>query len=120
MGIHFKISGLNELQVQLKKQANLSAVKTAVQKSAEELEETAIRNTSTAYNKGYSKGFTRSHINKYPMGDGLSWRVVMETNYSPYVELGTRYMSAEPVMKPALNTVYPKFISNIKKAVERG
>lgn len=46
---------------------------------------------------------------------GTEAKVSAETEYSGYLELGTRKMEAQPFMKPALDAVYPEFIEELMK-----
>lgn len=39
------------------------------------------------------------------------------TEYAPYVELGTRYMDAQPYLRPAFDEVVPDVVEDVKQAV---
>lgn len=118
--ITMSFSGINQTKVKLKKIADMAAVKAVVRQSTVDLQKDAKRRMPLTYIKGYSKKFTKQNTRSYFSSTGLTGTVIMETSYSQYVELGTRYMSAEPVMKPALNAIYPKFVSDVKKAAKGG
>lgn len=120
LGIKLKFQGIEETKTKLGKIADMKAVKAALRQNTVALQKNAIRKMPLTYIKGYSKSYTSQHTNSYFLNDGLTGKVIMETNYSQYVELGTRYMAAEPVMKPALNEIYPQFVSDIKKAAKGG
>lgn len=51
--------------------------------------------------------------------DGLSAVVRAEANYAGYVELGTRYMDAQPYMTPALEEVKPVFLAEVEEAMKK-
>jgi HK97 gp10 family phage protein len=58
-------------------------------------------------------GFLRDSIHTAP-GDGeMSSSVIVEAYYAPFVELGTRFMSAEPFFFPAVEQVGGQFESDI-------
>lgn len=113
MGI--KVNGLEELQAKLKRNVTLDDVKTVVHHSGSELDNNMKRQTSVAFIKGYSKGDTARSITMTLKDDGMTVTVAPETNYSPYVEYGTRFMSAEPFVRPAFDIVKPQFLEDLKK-----
>ena len=113
MGI--KVNGLEELQAKLKKNVTLDDVKTVVQHSGTELDNDMKRQTSSAFIKGYSKGDTARSITLTLSDDGMTATVAPGTDYSPYVEYGTRFMSAEPFVRPAFDVVKPQFLEDLKK-----
>ena len=43
-------------------------------------------------------------------GENLEWRVGPSTEYSAFIEFGTRYMRARPFMVPALEDERPRLI----------
>lgn len=98
----------------------MQAVKLALRKNTDDLQEDVMRRMPLTYIKGYYTGNSKKSTNSYISNSGLTGKVKIETDYSQYVELGTRYMAAEPVMKPALNKIYPQFVSDIKKAAKGG
>lgn len=53
---------------------------------------------------GYVGGTLRSSLTwEIVREDGLSAKVGTNVEYGPYVELGTRYMRAQPYLRPALS-----------------
>jgi len=50
-------------------------------------------------------------------GGGMRWRVNAAAGYAVYVELGTRKMSAQPFLVPALRTEFPKVLTHLKGLV---
>ena len=50
--------------------------------------------------------------------EGLSAVVYPTAHYAMYVEYGTRYMSAQPFLKPSLLRVEPQFIKAMDKVME--
>ena len=50
--------------------------------------------------------------------DSMTATVQEHTDYGIYVEMGTRYMGAQPYMKPALNSVEGAFVEDLRKAVK--
>lgn len=50
---------------------------------------------------------------------GMTAIVGATAYYGIYVEMGTRFMLAEPYIKPAFDKVAPEFISDIERAVTK-
>ena len=48
----------------------------------------------------------------------MSAEVEPTAEYAPYVELGTRFMEAQPYLGPAFNEQKEKFKKDMKKLVE--
>ena len=65
--------------------------------------------------KGYSHGDTKRSIGLETIDSGLTVVVTPNTEYAAYVEYGTRYMEAEPFVKPALDSVESGFIEDLEK-----
>lgn len=49
----------------------------------------------------------------------MVWSVISPVDYSIYVELGTRYQSAQPFLFPALEEEYPVLMRNLSKMFRR-
>lgn len=112
---NIKINGLEELQAKLKKNVNMDDVKTVVQHNGGELDNTMKREAGAAFVKGYSTGDTARSITLTMSDGGLTATVAPGTEYSMYLEYGTRFMAAEPFVKPAFEIVKPKFLDDLKK-----
>tara|TARA_Y100001951_G_C11168871_1_gene199093 strand:- start:234 stop:593 length:360 start_codon:yes stop_codon:yes gene_type:complete len=56
-------------------------------------------------------GATRNSIFVDPGTPSFSHRIGPTTEYAPFIEFGTRYMSARPYMIPALEKEAPRFIA---------
>ena len=107
-----KIVGMEKLQMKLKKSADMTEVKRQVRKHGGQLQEKAMRNAPV------DTGFLKQHIN-LDIGDGgMSAEVEPTAEYAPYVELGTRFMEAQPYLKPAFDEQKEKFKKDMKKLVE--
>lgn len=128
MGMKVKFVGLNKAKVKLTEQSDMKRFVSVVRKSTVEVQEKTKRNMGTTYTKTYksgskagkriSTGQTKKMTNIYFEDSGLKGIIRPETEYFQYVELGTRFMAKEPTLKPELDSVYPVFLSRIKKAAE--
>ena len=109
----FKCNGLEELQAKLKKNVQMDDVKTVVQHNGEQLDNQMVRHA--VFKGKYTTGDTARSITLTMSDGGLTATVAPGTEYSYYLEVGTRFMSAEPFVKPAFEIVKPKFLEDLKK-----
>lgn len=108
-----KVEGLKELQKKLKKNATLNDVKRVVRKNGAELQRKIQENAD--FTKGYATGQTKRSVTIDFDSDGLGVESGPTTEYAEYLEYGTRFMDAQPFVKPALEKQKPKFASDLKK-----
>jgi len=113
-----ELQGTKALLDALKSGEKIERVKRAVKQNGAELNERMQRQTETAYTKGYSVGDTRKSIRTTIRNGGMAAEVGPTTNYSPYVEYGTRFMDAEPVVRPAIQAQKDQFIRDIEEAIK--
>lgn len=73
----------------------------------------AVRNA--VFTRGYSTGATRQSIHLTVGQDEA--KVKTGTDYSGYVEVGTRKMEAQPYMGPALEETIPEFVADLEKGM---
>ncbi len=110
------ITGLDELQAKLKRNVKMEDVKTVVKYNGAQLDQKMVKNAK--FNKGYQTGITKRSI-KMTMSDaGFTSTVEPTTEYSPYLEYGTRFMEAQPFVKPSLNEQKVKFKSDLAKLMK--
>lgn len=93
---------------------NMEAHKAIVKKHTSQLQKKAQHNA--IFVKGYSTGATKERIGQEIMDDGFAGRVKADTEYSGYVEVGTRKMEAQPFLKPAFEEVQAEFIKDLRRA----
>lgn len=105
--VYFK--GLDVIKKGLKERATMDDVKKAVALNTVEMQEQAKRNAPVR------TGDLRGSITSEITDGGMTGKVAPGVDYQAYVELGTRFMHAQPYMKPAHNTQAPKFINDLKK-----
>lgn len=117
-----KWEGLDKLQKKLKENVTMNDVKRVVRQNGAQLQ-----------NKIQEKAEFRGHYegNKFVKPTGTTKRsVTLEikdggftaesgptTEYSPYVEYGTRFMEAQPFVRPALEEQASKFKRDMQKLV---
>ncbi len=101
MGVKF--TGINELCMALKKNADLRAVRRVVMQNGAELQARAQRNAPV------DTGTLKRSIGLEISADGMTAISEATAEYAPYVEYGTRYMEAQPYMSPAFDEQKEQF-----------
>ena len=115
MGV-IRIEGLEELQKKLKKNANMDDVKKVVRHNGSQLQQKIQQKAD--FKKGYQTGTTKRSVSLEFKDNGLTAESGAATEYAEYLEFGTRFMEAQPFVKPALEEQSKKFESDLKKLLE--
>ena len=116
--ISIRLTGIKQLQQAIERKKDLTPVKMVVAKHGAQLQKKTISNMNAAYTAGYSHGYTAKGTT-LDIGDGgLSATVAPHTEYFPYLEYGTRFMSARPTLKPAFAYVSVQFVNDLQKLVK--
>lgn len=110
-----QIEGLDKLEKSLKENATLNDVKRVVRYNGSQLQQKMQANADFA--KGYQTGATKRSISLEITDGGFTAAVGPETEYSPYLEYGTRFMAAQPFIKPAYDIQKKKFNNDMQKLV---
>ena len=111
-----KIEGLDKLEKQLRNNMTLNDVKKVVRKNGADLQKGIQRNAD--FEKGYQTGTTKRSVGLEITNGGMVAESGPTTEYAPYLEEGTRFMHAQPFVKPALEEVEPKFKSDMQNLVK--
>ena len=111
-----KITGVKELQKQLKKNVTLDDVKKVVRQNGSELQDKM--QDKAEFTKGYQTGETKRSITLEMSNGNLTATVEPTTEYSPYLEFGTRFMDAQPFVRPAFEEQLTQFKSDMQKLVK--
>ena len=106
-----KIVGIEKLQKKLKDNVDLSAVRTVVQKNGADMQEKAQRNAPV------DTGALKRSIALNMRDIGMTAEVEPTAEYAPYVEFGTRFMNAQPYLKPAFEEQKEQFKKDMDKLV---
>lgn len=115
-GVLIEISGAKELRRKIDSILQLQAVKAVVKDHTARLQTMAKR--KAVFTRGYSTGHLRRTIDLSLQDGGLSGHVKASAGYSGYVEKGTRKMSAQPFMEPALEAIRADFIGDLKEVMK--
>lgn len=110
-----KVKGLDKLQKALKDNVTLDDVKRVVKHNGSALHRKM--QAEADFTKGYATGATKRSIGLEIQDSGLTANVKPTTEYSPYLEYGTRYMEAQPFVRPAFNEQKEKFKQDMQKLV---
>ena len=117
-----KLAGMEKFQVKLKKNVQMSDVKRVVKANGAALQEAAQRKAPVGTPQstgipGYVGGTLKRSIVLEIRDGGLTAEVEPTAEYATYVEHGTRFMNAQPYMRPSYNQQKEKFKSDMKKLV---
>jgi HK97 gp10 family phage protein len=110
-----KFDGLKELEKKLRDNVTMNDVKRVVKQNGAELKEKMQEKAD--FTKGYQTGTTKRSIGFEIKDEGLTAEVGAETEYAPYLEYGTRFMEAQPFVRPALEAQTAQFKSDMQKLV---
>lgn len=106
-----KVTGIDELQMKLKKNVQMSDVKKVVRKNGSDMQKKAQKNAPV------DTGTLQRSITLEIRDSGKTAEVEPTVDYGAYVELGTRFMTAQPYLKPAFNEQKEKFKQDMRKLV---
>lgn len=107
-----QIKGIDKLQKKLRKNATMADVKTVVRTNGIEMNRTASMLAPV------DTGFLRRSIVFAISDGGLTATSTAGAEYASYLEYGTRFMSAQPFMRPAYNQQKTKFKSDLGRLVK--
>ena len=107
-----KVVGIEKLQKKLKKNVQMEDVKRVVRHNGAEMQEKAQRNAPV------DTGTLKRSIGLDITDSGMAAEVEPTAEDAPYVELGTRFMEAQPYLKPAFDDQKEKFKKDMKKLVK--
>lgn len=118
--MQIKLQGAKELRAKLSKRSQLlaSKVRPIVKNNAAQLKDKTVANMEAAYTAGYSKGTTARSITNELSQSGMTATVAPHTEYFPYLEFGSRFMSARPTLKPAFAYQSVQFVNDLKKMMK--
>ena len=109
------VTGLDKLQKKLKQNVTMDDVKRVVKNNGAGLQQKMMQNAD--FKKGYQTGTTKRSIGLEIVDSGFTAEVEPGTEYSPYLEYGTRFMEAQPFVRPAYEDQKVKFKSDMQKLV---
>lgn len=107
-----KIVGMEKLQRKLKQNVRMDDVKRVVRHNGAEMQ------TKAQQNAPVDTGTLKRSIGLEITDGGMTAEVEPAAEYAPYVEYGTRFMEAQPYLKPAFDEQKEKFKKDMKKLVE--
>ena len=123
-----EIKGLDKLEKALKANATLDDVKRVVRHNGSELQRRMQANAD--FSQGYQTGSIKRSITLEIEDQGFEAVIgpsptppnkktgMPPMEYAPYVEYGTRFMPAQPFVRPAYEDQAEKFKSDMKKLVK--
>lgn len=113
--------GSEELAKALRKKAQMSAIKNVVKKNGakmSDLTKTFMQPTGGVYTKGYAKGNNQRSTNVEIIDNGMTAKQTTNSDHIGYTEYGTRFMQAEPAIKPAFDRTKVNFKNDLNNLVK--
>lgn len=110
-----RIEGLDKLEKALKENVKLDDVKRVVRHNGAQLQRKI--QTNADFTQGYQTGTTKRSVDLWLKDGGLTADSGPTTEYAEYLEYGTRFMDAQPFVKPALDEQEKQFESDMQKLV---
>lgn len=107
-----KIIGIEKIQKKLRQNGQMADVKKVVRHNGAEMQAKSQQNAPV------DTGTLKRSIGIEITDGGMTAEVEPTADYAPYVELGTRFMEAQPYLGPAFNEQKEKFKKDMKKLVE--
>lgn len=104
-----KFEGIAKLDKGLEKRMDLNAVKTVVRKNGADMQAKSQRNAPV------DTGTLKRSIGLDLSDNEMTATVEPTAEYAPYVELGTRFMEAQPYLKPAFEEQKKQFEKDLQK-----
>lgn len=104
-----KFTGINEMKRAIRKKTGLDDVKRIVKQNGSEMQRKAQRNAPV------DTGHLKRSIGLSIEDAGLTARSEAAAEYAPYLECGTRFMEAQPYMKPAFDSQKEQFKRDLDK-----
>lgn len=117
-----RIDGFDKLEAKLKRNMDLGAVRTVVRKNGADLQTKAQKNAPVGTPQstgipGYVGGTLKRSVELDITDGGLTVEVEPTADYAAYVEYGTRFMEAQPYLKPAYDEQKKKFVKDLNGLV---
>lgn len=114
-----KITGLDKLQNALKDNVSMDLVKRVVHDHGLAMLDKIEANAD--FTQGYQTGETKRSVTAAGLNitdGGLTAEAGATTEYAPYLEHGTRFMEAQPFVKPAFDEQSEHFKRHMKRLVK--
>lgn len=116
MASGLQVKGLDKLQKALKDNVTLDDVKRVVRQNGSDLQTKMQQNAD--FKKGYATGTTKRSIGLEIKDSGFTAEVAPTTEYSPYLNFGTRFMEAVPFVTDAYNEQKEIFKKDMNRLVK--
>ncbi|WP_059442621.1 HK97-gp10 family putative phage morphogenesis protein [Leuconostoc mesenteroides] len=116
--ISFSVTGVDKLSKELLSRASAGDIKSVVKRNTTQMQQQTMSNASSVYTKGYSTGDTKKSIGISLKDSGMSGVAGLGMEYNQYTEVGTRFMAAEPLLKPVFNKQKTVFKSDLEKLLK--
>ena len=107
------IVGVEKLESKLRKNVSMQEVKRVVRHNGAEMNAKIQENAD--FKKGYQTGATKRSVHMDITDGGMTVEAGPSTEYALYLEHGTRFMDAQPFVKPAFDDQKKKFAQDMRE-----
>lgn len=104
-----KFNGMAQLTAGMRERLDPSLARKVVMLNGSEMQQSAMRKCPV------DTGQLKRSILLDISNNGMTVTVAPHTDYAPYVEYGTRYMNAQPYIRPAFNEQKVKFQRDLER-----
>lgn len=108
----FKLNGIDKLKKGMLDATKLDAARKIVKVNGAEMNAGAVEKVPV------DTGNLKRSVGMELKNNGLTTNVKANADYAPYVEWGTRFMEAQPFLKPAFNKQKEQFKRDIGRLVK--
>lgn len=109
MSVSIELKGAGPVLKRLKNLSDMSGIRKIVQLNGSEMMQKAQREAPV------DTGQLRRSIQLDIIDGGMTAKVSANTEYAAYVEYGTRFMGAQPYLRPALRDQAEQFRSDLER-----
>lgn len=112
-----RMIGADKLVKSIASRVDRDKVNGVIKRNAAQTQRKMMKNASFG---PYKTGTTKRSISIELQPMFLSAEVGPGTDYSPYLEYGTRFMDAQPFVRPTRNEQAPIFLKDLQNLIRRG
>lgn len=112
MDVGLEIVGLDKLRKKILKNLDLDEIKKAVKSNGADLQQKAMSSAPV------DTGTLKRSITIEITNGGMEAHIQPTVGYAPYLEWGTRYMTAQPFMRPSFQSQVERFKSDLRRLVK--
>lgn len=111
-----QLKGMDKLLAALNTTQKINDVKRVVKMNGVEMQRSMHRNAT--FTRGYQTGTTKRSINLVITDGGFEANVAPTTDYSQYLEYGTRFMASQSFVRPSYYSSFFQFHEDLARLMK--